>query len=456
MMLQQSNHPKESDGETPFQKGEQILKKTKAFQQRANEILSVNAYKIQFVKGKEQIPKFVNPFNQTIRVQVSSSLNKAQQFSPQSYYDIEQWGQNRFTIGQLEKEFVNVYDDVSAVVYFNSVECPNEEMMSPIHLLVDYSNLSQINSLQEHCNQLIHQMQFNPKTNMLSFKTKELIAKSTYQNKQKIKVQDVSQMRGYATCIEITQTCENQILEDGNIFKVGLQPLLTVRKIYHKFQNFFERYSSKNNIDDMIFEALQSLQSKVQFSGIDESVSELFMHVQDRSINKAEYLQRLEDENLMMQSKLYTALEKNCILLQTQRDENPIEHFLLVADQKNTFLFGRMDFSDIAFQSTQVSRNHGTIQFMPATNKWIIMDGQKSFEQKWKNSTFGVWLQMNPKTFYYIDPEQIIKVGSTCINMIPNNVKMNDQDVDNSIQLKEFNNLRVKEIEDFTKTLLDL
>lgn len=66
-------------------------------------------------------------------------------------------------------------------------------------------------------------------------------------------------MRGYPTCIQITKDCENQTLEDGNIFRVGYQPQLTVRKIYNKFENFFQRYSSKPNVDDMIFDALQAL-----------------------------------------------------------------------------------------------------------------------------------------------------------------------------------------------------
>ncbi|CAD8179045.1 unnamed protein product [Paramecium pentaurelia] len=435
--------------------GEYVLKKTKAYERNANEIFNVNTYRIIYKKKNEPAIKSFLPNPSCIRAQISSALNKAQQFFPQLQCDIELDDNNTcFTIGRLEKEVVNLDNDIQAIVIFNKVECLNEEMMNSIHLLVDFSNLIRVMNLEEHCRQFIHQFESSKRSQMISSKTMELIAQSIYQNKQKIKIQDISQMRGYPTCIQITKNCENQILEDGNIFRVGYQPQLTVRKIYNKFENFFQRYSTRSDVDDMIFEALQALQSRVQFSGVDDSVSELFMHVQERSINKSEYMQRLEDENLMIQTKLYAALDKNCILLQTQKDENPIEHFLLVADQKNTFHFGRMEFSDIAFQSTQVSRNHGTIQFMPSNNKWIIMDGQKNFDQ-WKTSTFGVWLQMNPKTFYFLDPEQIVKVGSTNIKLIPNNCQINNQDTDDSIQLNNFINQREEEIEELTKTLLD-
>lgn len=43
----------------------------------------------------------------------------------------------------------------------------------------------------------------------------------------------------------------------------------------------------------------------------------------------------------------------------------------------------------------------------------------------WKFSTFGVWLEIKPKTFYYIDPDQIIKVGSTNIKLKAMNLFIN-------------------------------
>ncbi|CAD8111440.1 unnamed protein product [Paramecium sonneborni] len=436
--------------------GVQAIKKTKAYSNKQNEILNNNTYKVIFFKKNKPILHHQSINSGHILVQVSNSLNKTQQFKPDYQAQIDLDAEVKcFSIGRQDKEQVDLDNNYSAVVLFNRVVCPNEEMMSPFHLLVDYSNLICVMTLEDHCNQFIHQLysEKNPKT--ISFKTMELIARSIYQNKQKIRIQDISSMRGYPTFIQITRKCENQILEDNNIFRVGYQPQLTVRKIYSKFLHFFQRYSSLDNLIDMVFEALQSLQSKVQFSGIDESISELFMHIQDRTINKAEYLSQLEEENLMIQSKLYAALEKNCILLQTQRDENPIEHFLLVADQKNKFFFGRMEFSDISFQSTQVSRNHGTIEFDPATNNWIIMDGQMSSDS-WKFSTFGVWLEIKPKTFYYIDPDQIIKVGSTNIKLKAMNLFINQEDTDNENQMEKMIKKREQEIEDLKNELLKL
>lgn len=38
---------------------------------------------------------------------------------------------------------------------------------------------------------------------------------------------------------------------------------------------------------------------------------------------------------------------------------------------------------------------------------------------------------MNPKTYYFIDPDQIIKVGSTNIKLIPNNLQIQNSNTDN-------------------------